>query len=338
MKEKQRIESLTGLKGIFIMFIVLTHTMPDTPLIRSIPLTSFIDHYAGVWGNSMFFMLSGYLLSMGYRDRILEKKIPFGSYLTRRLSKIYPMYILSNLVMIPLQIGIYGPGMVNFRRLALVGLMQAGGALDNQFPFNGPSWFVCTLMVCYLLYYLITCHSKDSTHYRCFLVLGIIAGYILMTRYLSLPYCYNENGYAYVNFFAGCMMTEIIPAIPEKANKKFALPGILVLGISGYMMLRYGVETMLGPDCIGYAFFLNPLILWLATIPGPVRNVLAWKPVAWLGTVSVSLYFWHTPLQEVFTRITGSAIFTDQIFFLYLAVLFPVCTVIYNLFRKRNLI
>ena len=341
MKATQHNRSLTGLKFIFIMFIVLTHTLPDTPLIQSIPFTSFIDVYGGVWGNSLFFTLSGYLLSMGYRERVRSHTISFGTYLYKRLAKLYPMYILSNIVMIPFLIHRYGPSVLSLKRIALVVLMQAGGALDNQFPFNGSSWFVCTLMVCYVLYYFVAYHSKNDTQYRCFLAAGIIIGYIISNYHLDISYLYNENGVGYVNFFTGCALTEIIPRIPEETYKKLTLPAIVMLLLSGYSMLRIGVEAALGSGPLGYTFFLNPLLIFVATVPNIVNRILGSRPIAYLGEISMSIYFCHTPLGDLFMYlseiITGSEIFTDKVFFLYMIALFPVSILNHYLFnRKKN--
>ena len=335
-KEQKQIRSLTGLKGVFIMLIVMSHTLPDTPLIRSIPLTSLLSEYGGLWGNIMFFMLSGYLISMGYRERITKRELPFKDYLYKRLKKLYPMYILSNIAMVPLSILKYGTTSANLRRIASVALLQAGGALENEFPFNGPSWFVCALFTCYILYYFIAYHSKNRTRYLCFLVAGIVLGCFLTTRVLSVPYCYYENGIAYMNFFTGCLLREIIPEIRETVRKKLARVIIPVLLVIGYMMLRYGVDQTVGAGLNGYTFVLFPLILLLANIPNVICTILGSKPFVYFGKISVTIFFWHGVLQELFLQANGIYSFTDTVFAAYMIALFPVCIVIHQVFTRKK--
>ena len=91
-KNRTYYPSLTGLKAIMCLVIVLYHTLPSTPLTEAIPLTSIISYFGGSLGNSMFFILSGFLLSWGYKNRIQEHQISFREFLLRRLKKLYPMY------------------------------------------------------------------------------------------------------------------------------------------------------------------------------------------------------------------------------------------------------
>ena len=333
---KKQIHSLTGLKALFIMLIVMDHTLPDTPLIQSIPLAPLLSSYGGSWGNAMFFMLSGYLLSMGYSERIRTRSISFKDYLCRRLAKLYPMYLLSNLVMMPLSVNKYGISVLNLRRIASVLLLQAGGALENAFPYNGSAWFVCALFTCYILYFIVAYHSSNQTQYYSFLVAGIILGYFLSVRYLDVPYCYNENGVAYVNFFTGCILSEIIPKIPEKVHGKLSLLFFGSLCCIAYMMLKIGVDQAMGGGVTGYSFIMLPMIVFLATVPNIISRILGSKPLVYLGKISIATYFWHGVLQEILLQITGTAEFTDKVFFLYMILLFPVCIGIYQLFRLKK--
>lgn len=96
MEKIRKLDALTGLKGIFIFVIVFYHTLPLTPLMDKIPLTSFIHIYGGTLGNYVFFMISGFLICRNYRSRIHQGSISFPQFMKRRLQKLYPFYILSS--------------------------------------------------------------------------------------------------------------------------------------------------------------------------------------------------------------------------------------------------
>lgn len=127
-----------------------------------IPLTSFIGSYGGTLGNYMFFLLSGFLLSYGYRQRIAGREISFREFLMRRLRKLYPLYILSNLVMLLGDLVQHGISGINLKRIVLTILLQNGGGLETAHPYNGPSWFVSALLVCYMAYYFVAYMSRNQ--------------------------------------------------------------------------------------------------------------------------------------------------------------------------------
>ena len=209
--KKDTFFALTGLKGLFIWFIIYFHTAPKTPFFSAIPGNEFLTLYGGTLGNSMFFVLSGFLLSWGYRKRIRERTVSFPDYLGRRLAKLYPPYFISTIVMILLNVLEYGLSAINLKMVVFDLLLQSGGGLVASSPYNGPGWFLSALFVCYLVYYLIAYHTRHSTAYRCAIGLGIAWGYILICGNWTLPFCFSQNGKAFMNFFVGCALTEIYP-------------------------------------------------------------------------------------------------------------------------------
>lgn len=85
--------SLTGLKGIFILGIVLFHsnTVFNAPFQDYM---FFAYQYGGGIGNIMFFMLSGFLMSYCYKEKIWNQDIKFIPYIKKRLIKLYPIYFV----------------------------------------------------------------------------------------------------------------------------------------------------------------------------------------------------------------------------------------------------
>lgn len=138
MEKSRNYPALTGLKGIFCLVILWFHTLPKTPLVNSIPLSSFISKFGGTLGNYIFFMLSGFLIASSYKARISSHSLSFSDYLVKRLRKLYPLYLLSNLVMLLLEVLEYGMSVINLQRIAYTLLLQAG-SLDPLRPYNIPS-------------------------------------------------------------------------------------------------------------------------------------------------------------------------------------------------------
>jgi len=83
------IPSLTGLRQIAAFFVVLHHLVPETSneyingLLRELNV-----------GVTMFFVLSGFLISYRYFDNYKSDFIWTKKYVVRRFARIYPMYFL----------------------------------------------------------------------------------------------------------------------------------------------------------------------------------------------------------------------------------------------------
>lgn len=61
-------------------------------------------------GNYFFFMLSGFLIAHSYKDKVSSNEIDFISFIKNRLSKIYPLYIVTNMLALFINICVNGWG------------------------------------------------------------------------------------------------------------------------------------------------------------------------------------------------------------------------------------
>ncbi len=300
MSKAHKFDSLTGLKGLFSLIIVFFHTLPQTPLIDAIPLTSLIRNYGGGIGNYFFFITSGFLISFGYKERIVAKEISFGSFLVKRLQKIYPLYILSNLAALLVTMLQFGPSAINLKNIVFTVLLQNGGGLEAAYPYNGPSWFLSALFVCYMAFFFASYHGKSATHYRCMIAFGIIWGYSVLTGRFFVPLSFAHHGGSFFSFFTGCALAELYPFISQKEYKWLTPVSILVLVFSGVLLLYYGVDVISGDFNVAFAFLICPLILYLALDCKPIRLVLQIKPIMFLGKISFSIYLWHFVVYDLY--------------------------------------
>lgn len=72
------IKSLTSLRFIFILFIFLHHCK------------GYVG--GGTMAVSFFFILGGFCMFLGYKDRIFVDSFNYGRYITRRALKFYPLH------------------------------------------------------------------------------------------------------------------------------------------------------------------------------------------------------------------------------------------------------
>ncbi len=83
------IKSLTSLRGIFILFIFFHHCLNLYP-------------GGGTMAVSFFFVLGGFSMTIGYKDKVLKSYFSYKDYLSRRYIKFYPLHWLCLLAVMPL--------------------------------------------------------------------------------------------------------------------------------------------------------------------------------------------------------------------------------------------
>ena len=317
--------SLTGLKAVMCLVIVCYHTMPETPLINAIPLSALVRYIGGSLGNSVFFMISGFLMVNAYRDRIQGGSVPFGPFLWGRISKFYGIYLLTNFLCMILRGLRYGLSSINVYDVSMILLLQNGGALRGNYPYNGPTWFVSMLLICNLVFYAVCYLGKNRTAYRCALVGVIVWGYLALTHEWALPLVHSLVGVGLVNFFLGCILAEVYPAISDQTHRWLSPFSLLALAGALLLMVKNGVDNGLGSTLPGIAFGLSPVIVYAAVANPLLRVPLSWKPMQAIGKISISVFFWHMVVYEMalqlLGRITGSETMTDLQYLVYLLLM-----------------
>lgn len=298
MNQKGYYRAIDSLKGLFILIITLHNTLAVTPLFSNIPGTAFITLYGGTLGNSMFFILSGFLLSAGYRHRIQEHTISFRDFLMRRLKKLYPMYLLSNAAALLVELLRYGVSAINIKKIVFTALLIGG-------PYNAPTWFLFVLFACYIVFFAICYHAKNPTQYLCGIVAAMAVGYTLLGAELDMLFLRASYGIGYMNFFLGCVLAEVYPLLSEKQHRWLQPLCWILVPLQLWLMLANGVEIIAGDTKIAFPFALCTMILYLALADGPCRRILQLNCLVALGKISSCIFFWHLVLYFAFCDLYG---------------------------------
>lgn len=345
-QKRKNFPSLSGLKAVMCLIIVWYHTLQATPLVEAIPFTAMIRYFGGSLGNSVFFMISGFLMVNGYRDRIRSDSVGFGPFVYDKICKFYALYLLTNFLSMILRILRYGLSSINLHDLAMILLLQDGGVLRDQYPYNGPTWFVSMLLVLNIAFFAVCYFARKPTAYRCALAGMIVWGYAAMTHDLKIPLLHTLMGVGLVNFFLGCVLAEVYPFIREQTHRWLSGLVLLALAASGILMVYNGVDNTLGSQLPGIAFGLSPMIVYSALANPLLCRLLGCKPMKNLGKISISIFFWHMVVYEAVIQLlehfSGTQTLTDLQYLGYLLLMLGVSVLSYRylekgLFRKKSL-
>jgi len=300
MERRQAYPSISGLRGLAILGVVFFHTLLLTPLMQTIPFSTLLKVHGGRFGIFSFFMISGFLMSHNYFSAIHNRELRFGDFLRRRLLRIYPIYLASNLAMLGIYILRDGLSSIDLDEFLMMVFLQAGGGLTYVQPYNYPTWFVSSLLICYLLYFAVTYHTKNTTQYRCCLVALVLIGYILTKNIWTVFFLYTANGFAVLAFFLGVMIGDAYPLLTAHRKRQLLVGSAAILIIVGFMAVRFGFHNITTNIASLFSFFICPEVLFIALACPPVVKILQWKPIRFLGKISTSIFFWHVVLHEVF--------------------------------------
>ena len=135
MAERSQLRSLTGLRFLAAIQVVVFHFAQDR--FHGV-LYNIVS--AGYTGVSLFFVLSGFVLAYTYgrADHTGRVVVPRRPFLAARFARIYPMYVLSLAVALPMFLT---QPVTNKAQAALLVLMLAHAWFPSTAAaWNGPAW------------------------------------------------------------------------------------------------------------------------------------------------------------------------------------------------------
>ncbi|MFJ8103366.1 acyltransferase family protein [Lysinibacillus sp. NPDC096212] len=128
------------LKGIGIIFVIFGHLC----LLDIINMPSDKFDYAGVWGVTIFLILSGYGLTQSY----LKNGIHFN-FLSKRFSKVVIPYIIITLIWIIVDKIIFN---VEYGSIQIVKVLFG---LNFNYPVDPTMWYITYIFMWYIVFFVV---------------------------------------------------------------------------------------------------------------------------------------------------------------------------------------
>ncbi len=317
MSAKTHLHALTGVRALAALWVVFLHFRE--PFLILGPNHEGWDRLtlSGYLGVDVFFVLSGFVISYNYLDRLSEPSLAgTREYLGLRFARIYPVH-LATLMLTGLLVGAaslrgmsinseaaYSP--VNFVMNAL--MLQAVPPGDS---WNPPAWSISVEFGAYLAFPLLALLlAKVRTTFAaltCSLAVVIVGGWII-SQVADQP---NLPGYTFawtriaVEFVLGCLIY-IVWRTLQSRNRGRAWDAVAVLGA---LAIGVSIATS-GPTKVMFIPILTVggvglLILGCAGATGPFGRFLSSKPMVWGGRISYSVYMTHFLIATVLGKIVS---------------------------------
>lgn len=289
------IQSLQSLRGIFAIFIFLHH-YHYKELHGLFPA-------GGDCGVSFFFILSGFVLCIGYQKRITGNATGILEFMRRRVSKIYPLHLICflwafSLLRFNIRPSEIGPMFCN------IFMVQSWVPKTSYYySFNAVGWCLSDFMFFYLMFPWLVKKATLNRHRFIAITLLLTTAWVMSVSYipddLTEAIVYINPLARLLDFSIGIVLwisyEKISKTQPHGADIKTQniMQCLSLLALCATIWLYPSI-----PMCWGLASYwwipCSSVIMTFATQSrGFVSRLLETRWLIWFGDVSFTFYLIH---------------------------------------------
>lgn len=294
LKKPLRINELNALRAIFMFAIFLHHV--------------HVYDGAGYMAVSFFFMLSGFSLTLGYKERVLSGGFSYNNFVKRRISRLMPLHWLCILISFPLAVS--GMKAIGEFLLALVlnaSLLHSFVPIKvYYYSFNWVSWFVSAILFFALIFpYLLKATVNLSSRWLIVSVMAIFCIYLFLLSLLPedyyLPILYINPIPRIIDFAIGIFLALLFLKNVGEQNDKISVSPLMwdlmaLLSFVVVISISFLFPTS-NPYSVAFLYWIpiGSLIYSIASgsVVGGRFRLLDNKILNSLGNISFTFYMLH---------------------------------------------
>lgn len=255
-------------------------------------------------GVSYFYVLSGFVMMIAYSK---YDKINFKDFFSNRIARIYPLHILSLILVIILNILLNSD--FKIPKLALLShlLLIQSWIPRTALTLNAPAWSISVEMFFYLLFPIIFVYIKKIKLKNIFI---LIISFNIICQILFNKYFFSDlyNGFRVDGFFlfynpllhlnsflVGILFgTIFVKKTFEPKNYNFL---ILILTITLIILVFIFKSFFIHNGFFSILFGL--IILFISLNTGVLTRIFSNKKLVYLGEISFALYLLQLPIFTI---------------------------------------
>lgn len=256
---------------------------------------------------SFFFVLSGFVLVLGYWN---QDEVSWLSFMKRRFARIYPIYLLALILMIGYYVAysVFGNGEgVVISELIANTLMIQAWVPSYALTVNYVGWSLSVELFFYLLFPFVLKLFKRMSIRRMaivvlmFWVLSQFVFWSLLKSDFYIDYPSVEHNFTFyfpvihLNEFLVGMLSAVVFLQLKGKSRSMDLAVVLTgIGLIGLVVMNKLLSPLGGLYALPFGFFF----VMVALNDGFISKLMSKKPFVILGGMSYSVYLLQVPVFE----------------------------------------
>lgn len=333
-----KLYQLTGLRYVAALLVFLSHLNWDGSNVHIAKI--FELGYVGV---SFFFLLSGFVLSYSYKQKILDRSLSFTKFVMLRLARLSPLHFLTALPFV--LYAIYKSDLSLFRLFFnLLYLQSWVPSSTYYFSFNSPSWSLSDEMFFYICFFpLVFLSSRFLIKFFLLLFLSIFLCAVFVYLFYPDQKYFGGNSFAHWMFyiFPVFRLLEFVTGMLlfRLWESRVLIPSWMIL--PSYLLLlssMYFAKQV--PESFRLSLFFLPFIalFFYSHLEGSgfIIRFLSTKLFVLLGNASFAFYLIHQPLIGFFKLALTGFEFSNFSFFVFSCLSISILSIaIYVLYERK---
>lgn len=355
----KRFDQLDSLRGIAAVTVVLCHLLPlgKFGIINKLDQTPFHLFWAGHEAVILFFILSGFVLSLPYYNEF--KKPVYKDYLIRRICRIYVPYTISVLLAIVCMKKFYS---IDFFMLSgwfdkpiSIQLLLNHFVLLTEFDsyrFNMVIWSLVhemriSIIFPFLVYLIIKYSWKRNVILSVTGSIIFYVLYVLFLKFLNYDATKMQSSYLYsLHYIAFFTVGALLAKNKEYFNRLYAkMSRLLKIALLGTGVMAYTYNWWFFNDVsLFHILIINDWFIAIGAVifivfclnSSTVSSVILLKPIHFVGKISYSLYLYHLIVGLSVANYFNGKLPMELISVISVALSFIVATIMYYLVENPS--